>query len=149
MSELIFREMAKGNAEDLAQVVEYFGDEAHEFFEQGFRYIIGYRNNVAIIGATCDSGYNEFDIESDEGVSVYESMIAEVERLAIGVGATWINTIADATTDRPKFIAGLVNRGFDGLDCCQLKKVLDVDRFDQEREKVKLDIANAELSQTK
>jgi hypothetical protein len=148
MSKLIFKEMQKGNAADLAQVVDYFGDEAREFFEQGFRYIIGYRNGVAVIGATCNSTFNEFDVESNEGATDYESMVAEIERLAIGAGATWLNTISDATTDRPKFIAALVNRGFDGPDCTQLTKVFDESAYNADRESSRMQLLNAELSQT-
>ncbi len=139
MSELSFREMAMGDAADLATVVDFFGDEAHAFFEQGFRYIIGFRDGIAVVGATCDSGYSEFDVESsEESVRVYESMIAEIERLAMDAGASGLCTIAEATTDRPKFIAALVNRGFDGPDCMQLSKSFD--------ESDRLQLANQELA---
>lgn len=137
MSQLIFKEMVKGNADDLATVVDYFGDDAHQCFEEGYGYLIGFRNGVPVIGATYGYQFSDFDIQSNEGLEAYQAIIAELERLAISVGAASINTIDEAIQDRPKFISALFLQNFDG-DSHSMEKILDRAKHDLEEEKLRL-----------
>ena len=146
MSKLIFCELAKDNADDIAEAKAYFGDDADVFLSDGYRYILGYRDGVPIVGATTDFSFSDFDLESNESMEVYQAMIEEIERLAISIGTSSINTIAEAIQHRPKFIAALFLRGFSG-DSYQMEKILDRQKYDAEVEAIRLKRLNAELSE--
>ena len=156
MSKLIFREMVKGSPEDRAQVVEFFREDAQEWLDAGYRFILGVMNETSIIMATCDSRFSEIDIEVatlvniisgrevDVPTDLYEEMLAELERLARSVGATSLKTSDDAIADRMEFIQACYSQGFHGDDVAMVK-ILDQEAHEAERAKVRLDLVNAEL----
>ena len=157
MSKLIFTEMVKGSEEDRAQVVEFFREDAQEWLDAGYRFILGVMNETSIIMATCDSRFSEIDIEVatlvniisgrevDVPTDLYEEMLAELERLARGIGASSLKTSDDALTDRMEFIQACYSQGFAGDDVSMVK-ILDQEAHEAELAKVRLDLVNAELS---
>ncbi len=144
MSKLVFAEMQKDNPDDVDKVVEFFGSHAREWLDVGYRYIIGYRDGQAVVGATCDASYSEIDIETTEGVETYAAMLGALEQLARGVGSVSIRTSMDAILDRPEFISACISEGFVG-DAVEMTKILYQSKFDSEQAKIRLDLVNAEL----
>ena len=148
MSKLIFREMVKGSAEDRAQVVGYFGHHEAEWFDgSGYRHILGYVDGAAVVGVSCDRRYREVSVMLPSGGDAehYKAALAELERLARGVGSASLKTSADDFTDNPDYVQACISEGFAG-DADEMVKILDQEAYEAERAKVRMDLVNAELS---
>ncbi len=129
MSKLVFKEMSKNSAEDLATIAMFFGrDESEHFAAHSVGCVIGFRDGAPVVGSSFDEDYSCIFIDvayQDQGL--YQEMLVEVERLARANGTASIETGSDAITDIPEFIAACYSLGFRG-DCCWMAKILDEEK---------------------
>lgn len=133
MSKLVFKEMQKGDASDLATIAIFFGQDECDYFKRStIGCCVGFRDGSPVVGSSYEPDYSHIYIDAAyENEGLYLDMLTEVVRMATNIGTAAIRTGMNAIEDLPEFISACEALGFrgDGID---MSLILDNDKYQKE-----------------